>query len=267
MQNAALQQLGIDGVYVPFQVHGKGVSTAMAGLEAIGVQGFNVTIPHKQAVIPHLVELTDSARAIGAVNTVWRTEQGWAGTNTDVLGFIAPLKAQGLNWNQSRMVVLGCGGAARAVIAGCQQLGCQDIWVVGRSPEKLNRFSESWRKGPRPVPLQTAPWDSMGALLAETMLLVNTTPVGMSPHTETSPVEAADLAELPPGAIAYDLIYNPRPTQFLKLAAKRGLTTLDGFEMLVQQGAAALEIWTQKLPPVDVMRQALANHLGGSISG
>ena len=265
MQNAALQQLGVDGVYVPFRVDGQQLAAAMAGLRAIGVQGFNVTIPHKQAVIPHLVSLTDSAQAIGAVNTVWRTDQGWAGTNTDVLGFMAPLRAQPVDWVEGRVVVLGYGGAARAVVAGCQQLGCQDIWVVGRSAPKLERFAESWQNSPLGVNVQTAPWDQLAPLLAEAILLVNTTPLGMAPHIDASPVEAMDINRLPDGAIAYDLIYTPRPTQFLKQAAERGLVALDGFEMLVQQGAAALEIWTQQSPPVETMRRALAAQLGTTI--
>lgn len=267
MQNAALHQLGIDGVYVPFQVDGAQLPVAMAGLGAIGLQGFNVTLPHKQAVMPHLVSLTDSAQAIGAVNTVWRTEQGWAGTNTDVLGFIAPLKAQAVDWPTGRVVVLGYGGAARAVVAGCHQLGCQDIWVVGRSAQKLAQFAERWQVSALPVTIQTKPWEALGSLLAETTLLVNTTPLGMFPRVADSPVSGADLALLPPGAIAYDLIYTPRPTHFLKLAAACGLKTLDGFEMLVQQGAAALEIWTQQSPPIAIMGQALAAHLGANVSG
>lgn len=267
MQNAALHGLGVDGVYVPFGVDGQQLSAAMAGLWAIGVQGFNVTIPHKQAVMPHLVTLTESAQAIGAVNTVWRTEQGWAGTNTDVLGFMAPLRTQTVKWAESRVVILGYGGAARAVVAGCQQLGCQDIWVVGRSAQKLDRFAQSWQHSPLPVDLKTGLWDALGSLLGKTTLLVNTTPLGMSPRIEDSPVSKGDLATLPPGAIAYDLIYTPRPTRFLQLAAECGLTTLDGFEMLVQQGAVALEIWTQKSPPVEIMRQALAAHLGNKLSG
>lgn len=266
MQNAALQALGIDGVYVPFQVKGEQLPVAMAGLGAIGVQGFNVTIPHKQAVMPHLATLTESAQAIGAVNTIWPTASGWAGTNTDVLGFMAPLQSQPVNWAASRVVVLGYGGAARAVVAGCHQLGCQEIWVVGRRPDKLQQFAQSWQQTPLSSLIHTTAWDALSPLLAGTTLLVNTTPVGMAPHQDASPVTREDLARLAKGrqhqAIAYDLIYTPSPTQFLKQAAACGLVTLDGFEMLVQQGAAALKIWTQQTPPVEIMGQALAAHLG-----
>ncbi|MEM6837014.1 MAG: shikimate dehydrogenase [Cyanobacteria bacterium P01_C01_bin.120] len=262
MQNAALAKLGIDGVYVPFPVEPENLAAAIAGLWALGVQGFNVTIPHKQAVMSQLVSVTDIGQAVGAVNTVWRTEQGWAGTNTDVTGFMAPLQTGDRDWANSRVVLLGNGGAARAVVAGCVMLGCPDLWVVGRSAEKVQQFIASWQDGPLQPQLKTASDADLATLLPETTLLVNTTPVGMHPKVDASPVTAEQMGLLPEGAIAYDLIYTPSPTQFLKLAAQRGLTTFDGTEMLVQQGAAAFEIWTQQTPPVELMRQTLQAQLG-----
>jgi shikimate dehydrogenase len=262
MQNAALRALGINAVYVPFAVQSGQVETAIAGLYALGVQGFNITIPHKQAVMPHLASVTDLATAVGAVNTAWRTPTGWAGTNTDVLGFITPLQGFVQDWSRCRVVVLGNGGAARAVVAGCTQLGCGELWVVGRNPEHLQTFAASWQSSPLAPALHTATWDALDFLLPETTLLVNTTPLGMPPHADASPLSPAQMAQLPEAAIAYDLIYTPSPTQFLKIAAQRGLHTLDGLEMLVQQGAAALEIWTQQRPPIATMRQVLKKHLG-----
>jgi shikimate dehydrogenase len=262
MQNAALQQLGWDGIYVPFAVPPGQVETALQGLWALGVLGFNVTIPHKQAVMPALVEVTPLAQAVGAVNTVWRQETGWAGTNTDVLGFMAPLQAGDTPWTQQRAVILGNGGAARAAVAGCCELGCGEIWVVGRDATKLQTFADNWQTSPLQPPLKTALWAQLPELLPEAGLLVNTTPLGMHPHTDKSPVEAEALALLPDQAIAYDLIYTPSPTNFLQLAAARGLQTFDGVEMLVQQGAAGLEIWVQQSPPIATMRQALKAHLG-----
>ncbi|WP_008317954.1 shikimate dehydrogenase [Leptolyngbya sp. PCC 6406] len=275
MQNAALRALGWDGIYVPFPVRAAAVDTALAGLWALGVVGFNVTIPHKQAVMAALAEVTPLAQAVGAVNTVWRQEQGWAGTNTDVLGFVAPLQDWGhealvpesslaghLPWSQRRAVILGNGGAARAAVAGCSQLHCGEIWVVGRDRNKLQSFAESWQDSPLCPTLQVASWDQLPALLPETTLLVNTTPLGMHPREDQSPVSPQDLAQLPSDAIAYDLIYTPSPTQFLRWATERGLHTIDGVEMLVQQGAAALEIWIHQPPPIAVMRHALKTHLG-----
>lgn len=262
MQNAALAKLSINGVYVPFPVNPEDVTTAIAGLWALGVQGFNVTIPHKQAVMSQLANVTDIGQAVGAVNTVWRTEQGWAGTNTDVTGFMAPLQTGDRDWANSRVVILGNGGAARAAVAGCVTLGCRDLWIVGRSVEKLQQFVASWQSGPLHPQMQTAANADLATLLPETLLLVNTTPVGMHPNVDASPVTAAQMALLPAGAIVYDLIYTPSPTQFLKLGAQRGLTTYDGSEMLVQQGAAAFQIWTQQTPPTALMRQTLKAQLG-----
>lgn len=257
MQNAALLQLGVNGVYVPFPVHPDQVEIALSGLWALGVQGFNVTIPHKQVVMPHLATVTEIGQSIGAVNTVWRTELGWAGTNTDVTGFIAPLEELSVDWAASHVVILGNGGAARAVVAGCTLLGCKAVWVVGRDQEKLQRFAASWKKSPLKPTFRTCLMTELTALLPQTRLVVNTTPLGMSPHIHASPVTQAQANLLPEAAIAYDLIYTPRTTQFLSFASQRGLVTINGAEMLVQQGAAALEIWLRKSPPVLTMRQAL----------
>jgi len=261
MQNAALVELGVNGVYVPFPIRPEDLETAIAGLWALGVQGFNVTIPHKQAVLPHLATVTNVGQAVGAVNTVWRTAEGWAGTNTDATGFVSPLRERDRDWSKVRVVILGNGGAARAVVAGCVTLGCEDIWVVGRTVEKLEQFVASWQGSPLQPQLQTRLLSEIESLLSDTTLLVNTTPLGMAPQTEVSPLTEMQLAQLPETAIAYDLIYTPRPTQLLKFAAQRGLTTIDGVEMLVQQGAAALKIWTQQAPPVATMRQVLVAQL------
>jgi shikimate dehydrogenase len=256
MHNAALAALNLDFIYLPFPVKITGLKIALDGFEAIGMVGFNVTIPHKQVIMPLLAEITPTAKMVGAVNTVWRTETGWKGTNTDITGFVAPL--QELN-NQAGLtpVVLGNGGAARAVIVGCAELGCPQVHVVGRSQEKLRQFQDSWQGTPLEDKVKVHLGESVPSLLADADLLVNTTPVGMLPKVNASPVTAEMIQRMKPGAIAYDLIYNPRPTQFLQIARQQGLKTIDGTEMLVQQGAAALELWLQRSVPVKVMRQAL----------
>jgi shikimate dehydrogenase len=300
MHNAAISHLGVDFVYLPFPVKPEDLKAALAGFAAIDLRGFSITIPHKQAILPLLAEVSPIARAIGAVNTVYRTDKGWCGTNTDVEGFLAPLQTPptppyqggtkdmisrlesddmavesdpppyqggargGSDWSQKVAVILGNGGAARAVVAGCAQLGCAEIHVVGRNAQNLAEFQQSWVNSPMPVQnLQAHSWDNLSMLIAQADLLVNTTPVGMHPHGEKSPVSAAALDRLTAGAIVYDLIYTPNPTQFLKDAQLRGAIPVDGLEMLVQQGAAALKIWLDtESVPVDVMRQALRQHLG-----
>ncbi len=263
MHNAAIAKLGLDYLYIPFPVQQENLSDAIAGFTVTGIVGFNVTIPHKQAIIPLLTEIANDAVKIGAVNTVWRTESGWKGTNTDVAGFVAPLTTMSRNWKQMTPVVLGNGGAARAVIAGLDNLGCQEIHVIGRNPDKLAQFYQSWSHAPDiTAKLKIHNWENLSSLIPAADLLVNTTPVGMSPHTDASPIPEALIQKLKQNAIAYDLIYTPYPTQFLKLAKDRGATAIDGLEMLLQQGVAALEIWLQQSVPVDVMRNSLKEYLG-----
>ncbi|WP_293123981.1 shikimate dehydrogenase [Microcoleus sp. bin38.metabat.b11b12b14.051] len=294
MHNAAIAHLGVDFVYLPLPVKPQDLKAALVGFGAIDLRGFSITIPHKQAILPLLADVSPIARAIGAVNTVYRTDKGWCGTNTDVEGFLAPLQTSptppcsggaeddrpalessdsplyqatargGSDWSQKVAVILGNGGAARAVVAGCAQLGCAEIHVVGRNAQNLAEFHDSWVTSPMPVQnLQVHTWDNLSMLMSQADLLVNTTPVGMYPHGEKSPVSAVALDRISAGAIVYDLIYTPNPTQFLKDAQLRGARAIDGLEMLVQQGAAALKIWLDtESVPVDVMRQALREHLG-----
>jgi shikimate dehydrogenase len=269
MHNAAISHLGVDFVYLPLPVKPEDLKAALAGFGAIDLRGFSITIPHKQAILPLLASVSPIARSIGAVNTVYRTDKGWCGTNTDVEGFLAPLQTPAYqprgssDWSQKVAVILGNGGAARAVVAGCAQLGCAEIHVVGRNAQNLAEFQQSWVNSPMPVQnLQVHTWDNLSTLISQADLLVNTTPVGMYPHGDKSPVAAAALDRISAGAIVYDLIYTPNPTQFLKDAELRGAMPIDGLEMLVQQGAAALKIWLDKESvPVDVMRQALRQHL------
>ena len=262
MHNAAIAHVGVDYAYVPFHVEPSQLKAAIDGFAAIGLQGFNVTIPHKQAIMPLLTDISPIARTIGAVNTVWRKDAGWSGTNTDVTGFLHPLTTLKRDWGQTTAVILGNGGAARAVVAGCAQLGCAAIQVVGRDAEKLKHFLNSWVDSPLADTLNVYPWERLGDLLPQAGLLVNTTPIGMSPHGSSSPLSHADVDCLLPNVIAYDLIYTPSPTVFLKQAMSRGAIVIDGLEMLVQQGAAALELWLQQPIPVDIMRRSLQQHLG-----
>lgn len=261
MHNAAIAELGVDYAYLPFAIKPADLPAAIAGFAAIGLQGFSVTIPHKQAIIPLLTGVSPLAQAVGAVNTVWQTEQGWQGTNTDVVGFLAPLKVLERDWSQTIAVILGNGGAARAVVAACAELGCAAVQVVGRDRQKLQDFQQSWQTSPLTVNLQTHLWQELPQLLPTAGLIVNTTPIGMHPHVAHSPIPSEIWTGWQPGAIAYDLIYNPRPTLFLQQATQQGAVTFDGLEMLIQQGAAALELWLGQSVPVAVMRRSLQEYL------
>jgi shikimate dehydrogenase len=270
MQNAALQAMELDWVFLALPAPPTELATVVRGLEAMGCRGLNVTIPHKQAVAALCRELSPLAERLGAVNTlVPLAGGGWHGTNTDVEGFCAPLRRSGADWSGKRAVVLGCGGSARAVVAGLVELGFHSIQLAGRRPDALGAFladCQSW--APQ---LQALSWSSesstLAAALAEADLVVNTTPVGMASASnptaaEACPLNDTEVSALPSGATVYDIIYTPRPTQLLQRTARRGCHSFDGLEMLVEQGAAALRHWSGRPEvPVEVMRQALLEHL------
>jgi shikimate dehydrogenase len=271
IHNAAIAHLGLDCVYVAFPVDSTDLATALNGFTAIDLIGCSVTIPHKQAIMPLLTQISPLAEAVGAVNTIRKTPTSWEGTNTDVAGFISPLAAMERDWGQTTAVILGNGGAARAVVAGCHQLGCGKICLVGRDAAKLARFQHSWQdihlittssNISRSVNIKTYEWDKIPTLISqENLLLINSTPIGMHPDLESSPVSAQMMQELKPNAIAYDLIYTPSPTKFLELATERGAIAIDGVAMLVNQGAVAFEWWLQQPAPVEVMFAALIDRL------
>ena len=260
MHNAAIAAIGLDYVYVPFPIPVVDLPAAIAGLKSIqSIQGFNLTIPHKVEVMPLLDEVLPIAKSVGAVNTVKRIGDRWVGTNTDVAGFLAPLKEIERDWKQSPAVILGSGGAAKAVVAACLELGCPVIHVVGRDAKKMKQFHGAMTSQLRDYNLRVHPWASIPHLLEVAGILINATPIGMAndPHT---PITEAEMSLLPKSAIAYDLIYTPRPTKFLQMAAARGLRAIDGLEMLINQGAIALEWWLDQPVPIEVMRQQLMTH-------
>jgi len=272
MHNAALAGLGLDWIYLALPVAAPDLAAVVPALEALDCRGLNVTIPHKRTVAALVAELSPLAQRLGAVNTLVRRPQGgWLGTNTDVEGFVAPLRDG--DWRGRRALVLGCGGSALAVLAALEQLGFGSITVAGRNTAALEAFQAGCR-GWLPN-LRTLPWTATEAedlllALAETDLVVNCTPVGMTSSGDPkaanrSPLSASALDRLRPGCGVYDLIYTPRPTALLREAAARGCRTWDGLEMLVQQGAAALRLWSGlDSVPVAAMREAALERLQGS---
>jgi shikimate dehydrogenase len=264
MHNAALQAMGLDWVFLALPTPADQLGTVTQGLEAIGCRGLNVTIPHKQTVAGLCRELSPLAQRVGAVNVlVPHADGGWFGTNTDVEGFYSPLQEAESDWSERRALVLGCGGSARAVVAGLTELGCTRIQIAGRRQtvlEDVMAACGSW--SPQ---LETLLWSDdeiLNDALEHSDVVVNTTPVGMASPSkpeaaEASPLSTHQIDRLKPGSWMVDIIYTPRPTRLLQLAAAQGCQTLDGLEMLVRQGAAALRLWSGRQDvPVGIMREA-----------
>ena len=260
IHNTAFRAQGLNNRYIALPVAPADVPQAVAGLKALGFLGSNVTIPHKQAVLPLMDDLSAEAQAVGAVNTIVCRRDGEAvtlyGDNTDVAGFLEPLNSSADALHGAPMLIFGAGGAARAVAyALLSTFGPERLTLAARTPARAERLAAD-----------LAPYDLGGALhvasLAEATsnvraarLLVNATPVGMHPHAAATPWPASD--DFSDGQIVYDLIYKPEQTRLLREADARGARTLGGLDMLILQAAASYIQWTGTAMPVDLVRTAL----------
>lgn len=254
LQNAALQDKGLDYIYIAMPVKPESLSTAFAGMKEIGFVGFNITIPHKIAIMELLDSVDAGAKMIGAVNTVVNENGVWTGYNTDSMGFISSLKNNGVVMHDKQAVILGAGGAARAVIWGLLEEGVSKLTLVVRDREKTMPMAQHFSQR---IEVEVIEWQSteLKTVLNECDILVNTTPLGMAPKVDVMP--AIDMATLKNGAVVCDAIYTPIKTKFLAEAEKLGHKIINGEGMLVGQGAAAFEKWTGITPSEAVMTKAL----------
>ena len=237
MHNAAFRAAGVDAVYVPMVASSAEDFTIFA--TALGVQGVSITIPYKVDLFERADEMDELSRKVGAVNTYRRDALRWEARNTDVSGFLAPLKGR-LDLRGARAVILGAGGAARAVAVALASAG-SNVTVYGRNRGKAKSVASLAGGTAAAFPVTPKSWD----------LLVNTTPVGMFPNVEETPFEGAF-----DGRIVYDLVYNPIETRLLKEAAAAGCQTLGGLDMLVAQAEDQSEWWIGRRPPAGLMKQA-----------
>jgi shikimate dehydrogenase len=251
MHNAAFKKLELDFIYLPWAVKPERLREAVAGLRALGVAGFNVTIPHKVAVLPLLDSLDPLAQKIGAVNTVVNIDGELRGFNTDAEGFYQALLEHGINPTGQKVVVLGAGGASRAVSYILARAG-SFLNIVCR-PGGLARAADigSMVKADFGTAVTIMDDSKIADALHKAELVINTTSVGMSPHAGTSPVPAALLEGIP---VVFDIVYNPMQTLLLKDAKKAGAKTIGGVDMLAWQGALAFEKWTGRKAPLEFMR-------------
>ena len=255
MHNAAFESMGLAWHYTLLPTPPGGVEAAMAGLKARCYRGANVTVPHKQAVIPYLDGIDDAAQTIGAVNTITVDRDRLIGHNTDAGGFVNALREAGFEPSGQRALVLGAGGASRAVVYALAQSGCV-VTIHNRTERRAAQLS---RRVQDAAPHARVMWVSAGTHLADLPLadydlLVNTTSVGMWPQTDLSPWP--ETLPVPSQWTVYDLVYNPAETRLMAQAAAAGATTIGGLGMLVHQGALAFQLWTGQTPPTGVMRAA-----------
>jgi shikimate dehydrogenase len=249
MHNAAYAALGIDYVYVAFRCEPSDIRTAVRAMRTLGIAGYNVTVPYKQEVVKLVDRLTDTAKAIGAVNTIYRDGDEVVGDNTDAEGFAVALKTHRAKIRGARVLVIGAGGSARAVLHALREGGARDVVLANRTVAKAKSLVREFGGVARDL---SALDDA--TLLASRTLVVNCTPVGLKGIAFLD----YDAAATPAGCTHFDLAYRAGGlTPFLDLAAKAKRPVIDGRHMLVHQGAAAFRRFTGKKAPVDVMLAAI----------
>lgn len=265
MHNTAFEQLKVDYIYLAFDVQPRELKEALQGLVALGIAGVNVTIPHKESVVPHLDRLSSEAHAIGAVNTIVNDGTTLTGYNTDVHGFVEMLKSFKQAIVGKEVSVLGAGGAARAVLYGLiTYLRPSLIHLLNRSVERAITLRDFFvgSFGFRPIEVLDLYMPAAEAALAESTLIVNTTPLGMPPEVDDTPVRSINCFH--EGQILVDLVYNPLETKLIRAAKSRGAKTISGLEMLLHQGARSFELWTNRKMPLQKVRRTLRAYLSNN---
>lgn len=258
MQNAALQAAGLDYAYIAMPVAPENLKDAVAGLRAMNFRGVNVTIPHKQTVMEYLDEIHEDAKIIGAVNTIVNDAGHLTGYNTDVIGFIDALKDKGFDPAGKNAVMVGAGGAARAIIWGLLKENIGSIAIGVRNMPKVQPLVDYFQKY---IDIKLYDWNDSNFKdeLRTADLLINATPLGMTPKTDEMP--PVDWDCISPSAFVYDIIYTPAETLFLRTARQKGCQTLNGEGMLIGQGAESFRLWTGVKPDHNVMATALKKML------
>ncbi|MEI6207148.1 MAG: shikimate dehydrogenase [Desulfuromonadales bacterium] len=255
IQNAAISACDLDYIYVPFSVRPQSLGEAVSGLRALGVSGFNVTIPYKTAIMSYLDKLDESAAAAGAVNTVSISGDHMTGYNTDGHGLISSL-ADDLSFvaGSDSIVVIGAGGAARGAVAALCRAGAERIVLANRSYNKAVQLAAEMSNRYEKTCIKVSAQDQLSENhLNSASLLINTTSLGMKGDR----ISFVDLARLPKSAKVYDMVYSPAETPLLREATAKGIAAVNGLGMLAAQGERAFTIWTGKIPPKGLMKRVL----------
>ena len=241
IHNSLAQLMDMNMVYTTFKVEKGDVVTAVNGAYALNILGLNVTVPHKQAVMESLVDIDPLAKAIGAVNTLVRTDKGYKGYNTDILGLERELIDEGVVLLGSRCVILGAGGAARAIAFLCAKSGAKEIYMLNRTKEKAYDIAKAVNDyfGKECIkPMLISEYDK---LEADDYVVIQTTSVGLYPNVDDVVID--DEAFYKKAAVGVDIIYNPGETMFMKLIKAQGKKAYNGLKMLLYQGVSAYELW------------------------
>ncbi|MDP4162303.1 MAG: shikimate dehydrogenase [Bacillota bacterium] len=258
MHNDLFAFYNLEARYLPFQVKPEALEDAVKGLKAIGVSGFNVTVPHKSSIIPLLDNIDPLAMKIGAVNTVVNQNGKLIGYNTDGPGFLKSLHSLIPDVKDLNVLIIGAGGASRAIYYTMASAGARQIDICNRTLDKATLLIEGCSER---VESRVLSAEKASEHLSDYDVIIQTSTVGMFPNTQVCPVRLENLSSR---AIVCDIIYNPLETLFLQEAKQKGVKVQNGIDMFVYQGALAFELWTDIFPDIEVMRKNVLNQLGGN---
>jgi len=258
MHNAAFKEAGLDIVFVAFTVAADKVEDAAKGMRSLNILGLNVTMPHKNKIIPYLDKLDPIAKYLMSVNTILNKNGSLSGYNTDGTGAMQALHQNGVNLKGKKMLLLGGGGAARAIaFAAAKEV--DRLVILNRTPKKSQEFAKALsQKLDKKIEGQALSSQSIQKQMQDTQILINATSVGMNPHEKISLIPPKLIK---PTQTVLDIVYNPLQTKLLEDAKRAGAKTINGVEMLIHQGAASFEIWTSQPAPIETMRKAITNQL------
>ena len=240
IHNTLSEILGLNNVYVPFHVKKEGLAKAVEGAFQLNILGLNVTVPHKNDVIASLSSVSDEGLAIGAVNTLVRTENGYRGYNTDMLGLTREIKSYGIELEGRKVIILGAGGAARAVAYMCMAEKASEIYILNRTLEKATEIAEHMNSffGRQTIrAMKLSDWRD----LEGKYIVIQSTSIGLKPDNDRAVIEDEDFYRMIDTGV--DLIYSPFETKFMKLCRRKGANAYNGLKMLLYQGIIAYELW------------------------
>lgn len=250
MHNIALRHYSMEATYHAIDVSPDELSSFIAWCNNDSFLGCNITLPFKQQLFEMVDIRGQTAEEIGAINTISKQNGKLVGDNTDVFGFLKPLAQISDLVEDTEAIVFGTGGASGAVVKGLQSMGVNKIYLVSRNPEIKNSKSQN---------IEYIGYTQWASVVDDVSVVVNTTPLGMSPNIDQSPIRESE-AHCLEGKICYDLVYNPLETVFLKQAKPFAEKTISGIDMLIHQGSHSFEIWTGKTFPFDIIKKELTNY-------
>lgn len=254
MHQAALEYYGLQGKYIAIDLLPDEVTAFIAWCNRGEFRGCNITLPYKQLFLEVVDAVHPSAQSIGAINTIVKEDGKLVGYNTDIYGFLKPLEALRDDLDGQEAVVFGTGGASKAVISGLIEFGTEKVWLVSRRPSQIQN------ENPK---VEVISYDQWTSVMDPVSIVVNSTPIGMYPNNENSPVREGEISFLK-DRICYDLIYNPLSTKFLRDSERLSYKGIGGLDMFVHQGSRSFQLWTGKEFPYPKIKSALISHFSGN---